>query len=99
MTNRKPKGYWENFDNVQKEIKPLLVKYGRFPSNKEMTFEGKSSLARFIGKYHGGIIEVAKRLNVPTYDERIGRNKKNTWNEANVLIEFKKYINTTFLKH
>ena len=93
MTNRKPKGYWENFDNVQKEINPLLLKYGRFPSNNEMTFEGKSSLARFIGKYHGGIIEVAKSLNVPTYDERIGRNKKNTWNEANVLIEFKEYIN------
>lgn len=93
MSTRKPKGYWENFDNVQKEIKPLLAKYGRFPSNNEMTAEGKSSLARFIGKYHGGIIEVAKRLNVPTYDERIGRNKKNTWNEANVLIEFKEYIN------
>jgi hypothetical protein len=93
MSTRKPKGYWENFDNVQKEIKPLLAKYGRFPSNNEMTAEGKSSLARFIGKYHGGIIEVAKRLNVPTYDEKIGRNKKNTWNEANVLIEFKEYIN------
>jgi hypothetical protein len=93
MSDRKPKGYWENFDNVQKELKPLLIKYGRFPSNNEMTNEGKSSLARFIGKYHGGIIEVAKRLNVPTYDERIGRNKKNTWNETNVLIEFKDYIN------
>jgi hypothetical protein len=84
MKNRKPKGYWENFDNVKDEILPLIVKYGRFPSNKEMTIEGRSSLARFIGKYHGGILEVAKRLNVPTYDEQIGRNKKNTWNESTV---------------
>jgi hypothetical protein len=92
MTDRKPKGYWENFNNIEKELKPLLVKYGRFPSNTEMTFDGKSSLARCIGKYHGGIIEVAKRLNVPTYDDKIGRNSKNTWNETNVLLEFKEYI-------
>ncbi|MEA4850481.1 MAG: hypothetical protein VB126_03390 [Paludibacter sp.] len=92
MTERKPKGYWENFQNVKKEIIPLIQKYGRFPSNNEMVHEGKSSLARFIAKYHGGIIEVAKKLEVQTYDESIGRNKANTWNIENVEIEFINYI-------
>jgi ribosomal protein L24E len=92
MTDRKPRGYWENFVNVEKELRPLLNKYGRFPSNNEMTKEGKTSLARFIGKYHGGILEVAKRLNASTYDEQIGRNKANTWNESNVTIQFKEYV-------
>jgi hypothetical protein len=92
MAERKPRGYWENFDNIKKELNPLIIKYGRFPSNNEMSSEGKSSLARFIGKYHGGILEVAQKLNVSTYDEKIGRNKANTWNEKNVVIEFKEYI-------
>lgn len=92
MIDRKPSGYWENFDNVKKELKPLIVKFGRFPSNNEMVIEGKTSLARFIGKYHGGILEVAKKLNVSTYDEQLGRNKANTWNESNVIVGFKNYV-------
>lgn len=90
--NRKPKGYWENFENVKHEVMPLITKLGRFPSNNEMTKAGMSSLARFIGKYHGGIIAVAKKLNIQSYDEFIGRNSKNTWNKENVTKLFKEYI-------
>lgn len=47
MIDRKPKGYWQDFNNIQKELAPLIDKYG----SKEMTKEGLSSLTRYIHRF------------------------------------------------
>ena len=96
---RKPRGYWLDIENVKKELIPLIDKYGRFPSNKEMIKEIGSSLPRYIMKYHGGIIKVSKELGVKTHDESIGRNHQGTWNKELVVNEFIKIINERNLNH
>jgi len=89
---RKPRGYWENLENVTRELIPLIKKYGRFPSNREMQKDVSSSLPRYIAKYHGGSIKLSKDLGVKTYDESIGRRSANTWIKNDVIREFKKII-------
>jgi hypothetical protein len=99
MSKRKPRGYWENIDNVILELEPLIKKYGRFPSNNEMAREGITSLSRYIAKYHGGIISVAKKIGINTYDQETGRKHQNTWTENLVISEFKKYVKTNNLDY
>ena len=48
---RKPSGYWKNIENVKRELKPLIDKLGRFPSNNEMIKEIGSSLPKYIMKF------------------------------------------------
>ena len=89
---RKPPGYWLEFENVKKELSPLIKKYGRFPSNNEMIKDVGTSLPRYIMKYHGGIIELSKKFGVKTYDENIGRKSRNTWTKEKVIEDYKRII-------
>jgi hypothetical protein len=99
MNKRKPRGYWENIDNVIHELEPLIKKYGRFPSSNEMAKEGMSSLSRYIAKYHGGIISVADKIGIKTYDQEAGRKHQNTWTENLVISEFKEYVKVNDLDY
>lgn len=92
MSKRKPRGYWENIDNVILELEPLIKKYGRLPSNSEMASEGMTSLSRYIAKYHGGAISLAEKIGIKTYDQEAGRKHQNTWSKHLVIKEFKEYI-------
>ena len=92
MNKRKPRGYWEDINNVIHELEPLIKKFGRFPSNTEMAQESMSSLSRYIHKYHGGVITLAKKIGVQTYDEKAGRRHQNSWTRDTVIKEFKDYI-------
>lgn len=89
---RRPSGYWMDINNIKKELEPLILKYGRFPSNNEMTNDLGSSLPRYIHKYHGGIIKLSKELGESTYDKSIGRREKNTWKRELVIEEFLRII-------
>ena len=90
--SRKPPGYWQDFDHVQTELTPFIMKYGRLPTNCELASEGFSTLARVIPKYHGGFAEVARQLGTQTYEDSVGKKHKNTWNEENVIDEFLRYV-------
>ena len=90
---RKPPGYWMDIENVKRELQPLIKKFGRFPSNTEMIKYCGSSLPKYIIKYHGGIIKLSKLMNVPNYDQSIGRKTMNSWNKDNVTEEFLEIIN------
>lgn len=92
MNIRKPQGYWKDFDNVKKELLPLIEKYSRMPSATEMNKEGLGSLSRHIYTHHGSIFEVAKKLNLQNYDESIGRNIQNTWNKEKLVEDFILFI-------
>ena len=96
---RLPPGYWKDFENIKKEVNPLIDELGRFPSYKEMNRKVGSSLPRYIMKYHGGILEVAKKLGVPGYDESIGRNTQGTWTKELAVKEFLRFIDENNLDH
>ena len=89
---RKPKGYWQDLSNVLKHIEPLIVKYGRFPSNSELVKEGLGSISRYIYKYHGGSLNLARKLGVSTYDETINRRHHHSWNSKVVIELFQDFI-------
>jgi hypothetical protein len=89
---RRPKNYWRDIENIKREIRPLIEKFGRFPSNNEMIKEHGTSLPKYIMKYHGGIIQMSKIMGVTCYDESIGRRVQGTWNKEDVIDEFLKII-------
>ncbi|GAB2218570.1 hypothetical protein Drorol1_Dr00001797 [Drosera rotundifolia] len=65
--NRKPKGYWENLENLRDEIKRFQANWGMDPSfmPSRKTFEraGRYDIARALEKW-GGLHEVAQLLSL-----------------------------------
>lgn len=58
MGNRKPKGYWENWENVEEELLEVIEELGDFPTSKQLRDMGNSSLAHAASKYHGSLREI-----------------------------------------
>jgi len=50
---KKPKGYWEDEDNLRSEVEQLIQELGHFPSRKEI--QRKKGLLEAVNRYHGGI--------------------------------------------
>jgi len=96
---RKPPNYWKNIENVKRELKPLIEKLGRFPSNNEMIKEIGSSLPKYIMKYHGGILHLSQEMGLKNYDESIGRRTQGTWKKEEVVDEFLKILKKYKLKY
>ncbi len=96
---RKPSGYWKNIENVKRELKPLIDKLGRFPSNNEMIKEIGNSLPRYIMKYHGGILHLSQEMGLKNYDESIGRRTQGTWKKEDVVDKFLKILKKHKLNH
>lgn len=96
---RKPSGYWKNIENVKRELKPLIDKLGRFPSNNEMIKEIGSSLPKYIMKYHGGILHLSQEMGLKNYDESIGRRTIGTWKKDDVVDKFLKVLKKYKLNH
>ena len=69
---KKPANYWKKFSNVKKELVPLIKKYKRLPSHRELKKAKLESLSKYGINKHGGAIKVAKLLNTLTYDQYIG---------------------------
>jgi transposase len=57
----KPFGYWEDFENLKRELENVIEELGRFPSQAELNRMGRSSIYYAICK-HGGAQRVAERL-------------------------------------
>jgi len=51
---RKPIGYWQNFDNVAKELEPLIDEYGLIP-NWQIISDFNPTLGRSLSKHHDGL--------------------------------------------
>ena len=95
---KKPKDYWKNFDNLKKELSPLIKKLGRLPSHRELKREGLESLSRNGITHFGGSIKVAKILKLKTYDQSLGRAEANYWNLENIIKEINIIIKKYKLK-
>jgi hypothetical protein len=61
---KKSNYFWENFENVKKELEPLIRKLGRFPSVNELNKEKKGMLGG-IYRYHGGLNRIRELLGYP----------------------------------
>lgn len=60
-TSKKPQGYWDNFDNVNKELLPICKKLKKMPNWSYLERVGRRDL-NFAIKKCGGRDKVAKRL-------------------------------------
>ncbi len=58
---RKPSGYWDNWDNVERELTDIIKEIGHFPSQKELVSRGYGSLANAILD-HGGFSNVRQKM-------------------------------------
>ncbi len=89
MGDRKPKGYWQNWNNLEKELQPIIDKLNHFPIHSEFRESGNSSISRAIYKYHGGMVVVRKKLG---YESKI--RSKNYWIKwDNIQSELQPIIN------
>ncbi len=55
-------GYWQDWKNVQIELKEVIGKLGHFPTAVELSQLKKHSLAIALHKYHKGIFAVRARM-------------------------------------
>ena len=89
----KANGYWREWANVERELRAemaverrdkdgkLLKAAGEFPSNRLLKAIGKQSLANSISVYHGGFLEVRKRLGFAINPESV----PGYWDDWSVL--------------
>ena len=66
MTKKiKPAGYWRDWNHVEEGIRQVEQEIGHFPSSVELTRLGHGGLIDNICNYHGGYLEVRKKMNQP----------------------------------
>ena len=68
---KKPYGYWRDFENVRRELEPIIEELGHFPTRKELNEANKGSLGTAMLAYHGGTDEVRQRMGQPSEGERL----------------------------
>ena len=49
---RKPRGYWQDINNVKKHVLPVCRELGRLPTNKELIARGEKSLFTYMTRFH-----------------------------------------------
>lgn len=65
MSKKRPNGYWRDFDNVKLVITEMTDKLGYYPSGDDLSRSGYSTLPAVISKYHGGMLAVRRKMNIP----------------------------------
>lgn len=88
---RKPKGYWDNLENLQDEISRFQRCWGMdpsfMPSRKSFERVGRFDIARALEKW-GGLHEVSRLLSLKArrkrtrQDNNLGKDKKNDHRES-----------------
>ena len=59
----KPAGYWEKWENIEKELGRAIKKNrGAFPSRRELREMGFGGLVYGIERYHGGLPAARERI-------------------------------------
>ncbi len=76
-----PKGYLQDWANIESDLKRIIKKLGHFPSSKELEKLGKSSIAYGIIKYHGGIRKAKEMLGLQQ-----ARKENNWWKDIEIVI-------------
>ncbi|KAG8373666.1 hypothetical protein BUALT_Bualt11G0048200 [Buddleja alternifolia] len=84
--HRKPKGYWDNLENLQEEINRFQRNWGMdpsfMPSRKSFERAGRYDIARALEKW-GGLHEVSRLLSLkvrhPNRQPSLAKEKKNDY--------------------
>lgn len=58
-SNKHPRGYYEIFKNVEKELAPIIFELGHFPTQSELVKMKRSDLIQGMTRYHGGMQNVS----------------------------------------
>ena len=75
---RRPNGYWRDFENVRRALSEWSVENGgRFPSHAALRQTDYSTVSDAINKYHGGIRAVRAR----TGSQFLGRKPPGYWRD------------------
>lgn len=61
-TDRKPRGYYCQWMNVERELRSVIAEVGYFPSEKELRARGMPTICDAMRKFHGGIAVVRSKL-------------------------------------
>ncbi|RSL29307.1 hypothetical protein D7Z54_31895 [Salibacterium salarium] len=61
---RRPPGYWQSFENVEQELRPICEDLSRMPTRKELSERGLNSVIRGVVRYHHSFKDVAKKMEV-----------------------------------
>jgi hypothetical protein len=87
--SEKPAGYWQDWENFQRELAAIIKKEGTFPSGKRLNALGFSVINSVMVKYHGGAPAVRQRLGFPIIKREMGywRKWENVESEIRTLIE------------
>lgn len=87
--DKKPSGYWRNWDNLSQELLRIKRDLGHFPSASELIKLQLSGVSTAIVKYHGGFRKVKEKLG-----ESNSRKPDGYWKQwDNVEYELNKVIN------
>ncbi|KAL6894419.1 hypothetical protein ACP4OV_008517 [Aristida adscensionis] len=80
--NRKPKGYWDNLDNLHEEITQFQKNWGMdpsyMPSRKSFERAGRYDIARALEKW-GGVQEVSRLLSLELRRPRRRADSDDEW--------------------
>ncbi len=103
-SSQKPKGYWKNWENVERELLEvieneyrntdgsLIKAKGEFPTQKQLSMIGKLGIASAIFKYHGGAYAIRKRMGFEPY-----RKPDGYWdNWDNLRMELEEVANSEY---
>ena len=58
---RKPDGYWRDFENVRKHLEPIIFN-NKLPGHKVVKATLGGSIDFAIANYHGGYTEIHKKI-------------------------------------
>jgi hypothetical protein len=59
----KPKNYWNNFENLKKELFPICKNLQDFPTQNQLVELKRMDIINAMKRYHGGMIKVKEKLN------------------------------------
>jgi len=82
---KKPNNYWKEFDNIEKPLTKIISDLGYFPTQKELSEMGESSLMAAI-KNHGGLNVIREKLGYKL-SRQIGGHWKNKNNIDKEVIK------------
>lgn len=90
--NKKPIGYWRDFENVKQILTPLCSKLKRFPTWSEIEAKLGTGVIKGIKKYHISFEEVASKMGFE-YQKDAVRKPNDFWKDiGNVITALKEVI-------
>ena len=82
---QRPTGYWQNWENVERECRALIAQYGKIPCGRTLLKLGFSGLYQAIYDLHGGMPAIKEKLGLERSEKPKGYWKE--WNNVEQEIE------------